>query len=196
MHPRGPDNRRSWITAALGALLACWIAVGPAAPQQTVQRLLHCVLKADKIALDFKTDIFIATGNCTLEYKGEHEATMTAEKMTFRLDEKGQQIAELTTTGITHIDLKTAPPNPRHIVGRCNGGASFSETTQLITMTGGADVTVEDVGTAQPRRYHASGDTFSANLKDENMEVKGNANVSLVQPEEQSKKETSKPKGQ
>jgi hypothetical protein len=198
MHGRGRGNVRSAAGGILAACLAVGLTVAPAAPQQVVQRFMHFSLTADKVSLAWGGggDEWVATGHCKLDYKAEHQATMTAPKMTFKLDEKGEQLDQLTTTGPTHMDLTTAAPNARHIAGDCRTGASFSETTQVLTMTGAVDVTAQDIAGPNPRTYRLTGEAFTADLKDRKMDVQGNqANVQMVQPQPAPEEKKPKPGG-
>ena len=104
---------------------------------------------------------------CKLTVTGPHQATMTASKMSAKLTSGGNRIEWLKTTGPTHLTVITKPDEEGQrlkIVATGSQGATYSELTQIVELTGGA--TADLISLPEGRgEAHLAAEALDVNLK-------------------------------
>ena len=164
--------RYTWLLAGLIlVLLIAAVMISPAA--QTATRT--GTVSGDKMTLDLKTNQFVFTGNCKLTIAGPYQATMTSQKMTFKLSAEADAIEQLTTHGPTHLSLITEANQDGQqykIVASASQGATYLRKDEKVVLSGGAEadiISLPEQPTSQ--RAHFVGDSITANLKTSIIEV-------------------------
>jgi len=153
------------------ALLLTTATLGPTA--QTATRT--GTVSGDKMTLDLKTNQFVFTGNCKLTIAGPYNATLTSQKMIFKLSPGADAIEQLTTEGATNLSLITEANQDGQqykIVASASQGATYSRKDEKVVLSGGAEadiISLPEEPTSQ--RAHFVGDSITANLKTSIIEV-------------------------
>ncbi len=117
----------------------------------------------------------VFTGNCKLTIAGPYNATLTSQKMIFKLSPGADAIEQLTTEGPTNLSLITEAKQEAQqykIVASASQGAIYSHKDEKVVLSGGAEadiISLPEGPTSQ--RAHFVGDTITANLKTSIIEV-------------------------
>jgi len=164
--------RYSWLLLGpILVLLLTTVMAGIAA--QTATRT--GTVSGDKMTLDLKTNQFVFTGNCKLTIAGPYNATLTSQKMIFKLSPSADAIEQLTTEGATNLSLITEANQDGQqykIVASASQGATYSRKDEKVVLSGGAEadiISLPEEPTSQ--RAHFVGDSITANLKTSIIEV-------------------------
>ncbi len=162
----------AWLSAGVSlVLLVTATMLGIAA--QTATRT--GTISGDKMTLDLRTNQFVFTGNCKLIISGPYKATMTSEKMTFKLSAAADAIEQLITHGPTKLSLITEANQDGQqykVVASASQGATYSRQDERVVLSGGAEadiISLPEGPTSQ--RAHFVGDSITANLKTSIIEV-------------------------
>src|SRR6056297_3306629 len=111
---------------------------------------------------------------------------MTAPRMTIKFNGDHDRINSLDATGPVHFVVTTAADSNgvrRKITASANGGATYSEQTQQVRLTGGASADLKTLG-AGAEAVHFEGNSITANLNTSRLRV-DNAHLKIETPLEE-----------
>ncbi len=163
--------RRLVILAALLTLVLLLGKLVGAAQTQTSAAEVN----GDNMTFHWEQNLFEFSGNCQLTISGPYQATMTAPRMEFKLGPKADCIEQLQAVGLTHFKVITKPDaegRRRQIVATAQEGANYVESTQTVTLSGGAEADILTLPiSASTTQAHFSGKTITADLKTSKIDV-------------------------
>ncbi len=181
---RGAPAAGLIVLLALGAGVLV-MGSGPAAGQQAKATRSAQVTAID-LVIDLDSDAWEFSGNCKLTVSAGHKGQMTAPRMTVRFNEKMDQIVQLIAHGVVNFHIVTKPNAEgvrRDITASARQQAVYSEPTQTVELSGGAQADIATVGGAG-EAAHITGDKITANLKTSKIFVT-NPNMKIETPLEE-----------
>jgi lipopolysaccharide export system protein LptA len=126
-------------------LLAVMLAAGALGLAAQVKTLAVTV-DADTMTWNWGTNLTEFVGNCEVVITSPEQATLKAPKISLKLTKSGGDrdiIDTLKTVGATHFTLVTQPDDSgvrRRMTGTASQGATYSEQTNKVVLTGGAKI--------------------------------------------------------
>jgi len=156
------------LVAAVGLLTA--VAVG-----QQVKKTRTATISAEKLELDWVTNVWEFTENCKVTIGDGYNAEMSARAMTVKLSPKADRVLSLVAAGPVDFTVITAPDSQgvkRKITASAQKEATYAEDTQTVRLSGGAvaDIRALDAA-ASVEAAHITGNTITANLKTNRLTV-------------------------
>ncbi len=180
-HMMGFPNARVFCVTAI--TIALCITGTCAVFAQQVTKTNTAEVSADNLVVDWDSGRLEFSGHCKVIINAGHQAEMTATKMVVQLNDQANRIDSLIAYGPVNFNVITEPNSQglrRKIVASAQSQATYSEATQVVALSGGAQADMSTLGISGATA-HFTGQTITANLKTSKLSV-DDANLMVKTP--------------